>query len=97
MKAKMFAVTVLSVGAFFAAQARAQDVVVVPDEVDTYVSEQPFDDTVVYEDDVVVGEPLPDSVVIREVPEHDDYGYVVMNNRRVVVEPKTRRVIKVYE
>lgn len=97
MKAKLFAATIVAFSAFAVTQVKAEDVYVVPDEVDTYVSEQPFDDTVVYEDDVVVGDALPDSVVIREVPNHTDLGYVVTNKRRVIVEPRTRKVIKVYD
>lgn len=97
MKASVFAATIVALTAFGAIQAKADDVIVVPGEVDTYVSEQPYDDTVVYEDDVVVGEPLPDQVVIRRIPDNDDYGYVVTNKRRVIVEPRTRKVIKVYE
>ena len=89
MKASVFAATIVALTAFGAIQAKADDVIVVPGEVDTYVSEQPYDDTVVYEDDVVVGEPLPDQVVIRRIPDNDDYGYVVTNKRRVIVEPQT--------
>ena len=97
MKAKLFAATIVAVTAFAAAQAKAEDVYVVPDEVDTYVAEQPYDDTVVYDEDITVGSELPDSVVIREVPDHADLGYVVTNKRRVIVEPRTRKVIKVYD
>lgn len=96
MKAKLFAVTLAAAGAL-AATARAEDVIVVPGEVDSYVTEQPFDDSVVYDEDVVVGETLPGDVIIREVPEYDDYSYAVVNRHRVVVEPRTRKIIKVYQ
>lgn len=96
MKAKILAATIVAVSAFAVTQAKAEDVYVVPDDADTYVSEQPFDDTVVYDEDIAVGDELPDSVVIREVPSHEDLGYVVTNKRRVIVEPRTRKVIKVY-
>lgn len=97
MKAKLFAATIVAFSAFAVTQVKAEDVYVVPDEVDTYVSEQPFDDTVVYDEDVVVGQPLNERVIIREVPNRTDLGYVVTNKRRVIVEPRTRKVIKVYE
>ena len=96
MKAKLFAVTLAAASAL-AISARAQDVIVVPGEVDSYVAEQPYDDSFAYEGDVVVGDTLPDDVVIREVPEYDDYSYAVVNRHRVVVEPRTRKIIKVYQ
>ena len=86
--------------AFFAATtslAYAQDVVVVPDEVDHYVLEQPYDDAVTVQEDIVVGQPLPETVIVRPVPRYDDYGYAVVNQRRVIVEPRTRRIIRVYD
>jgi hypothetical protein len=46
---------------------------------------------------VVVGEPLPDTVVLRPVPSYSDYEYAVVNDQRVIVEPRTRRVIRVVE
>jgi hypothetical protein len=99
MKARTFAAlaAVTALGALGAGQAFAQEVVVVPDEVDHYVVEQPYDDPVMLDEDVVVGEELPDTVVIHRVPDYDDYGYTVVNRHRVIVEPSTRRIIKVYE
>ncbi|MCA6125415.1 DUF1236 domain-containing protein [Bradyrhizobium sp. WSM 1704] len=46
---------------------------------------------------VVVGEPLPDTVVLHPVPRYSEYRYAVVNDRRVIVEPRTRRVIKVID
>ncbi|QDW37906.1 DUF1236 domain-containing protein [Bradyrhizobium sp. KBS0727] len=46
---------------------------------------------------VVVGEPLPPAVELRPVPRHTEYRYAVVNDRRVIVEPRTRRVIKIIE
>ena len=40
---------------------------------------------------IVVGEPLPETVVLRPVPSHTEYRYAVVNDRRVIVEPRTRR------
>jgi hypothetical protein len=96
MKAKLIAATMVAFSAFAVAQARAETVYVVPDDADRYVTEQPYDDTVVYDDEFIEGEALPDTVVIRKVPDHDDLGYVVTNKRRIIVEPRTRKVIKVY-
>jgi len=46
---------------------------------------------------VVVGEPLPASVELRTVPSHTEYRYAVVNDRRVIVEPRTRKVIKIID
>ncbi len=46
---------------------------------------------------VVVGEPLPSQVEVYEVPGHSDYRYTVLNNKRYVVEQRTRRVVRVID
>jgi Protein of unknown function (DUF1236) len=53
--------------------------------------------SVVVRERVVVGEPLPPSVELRTVPSHTEYRYAVVNDRRVIVEPRTRKVIKIIE
>lgn len=95
MKTRIFAAALMAMAV--GTSALAQDVVVVPDEVDSYVMEQSYDDPVVVDEDITVGSVLPDSVVVREVPQYDDYSYAVVNKRRVIVEPRTRKIIKVYE
>jgi hypothetical protein len=46
---------------------------------------------------VVVGEPLPPTVELRPVPRYTEYRYAVVNDRRVIVEPRTRRVIRIID
>jgi hypothetical protein len=46
---------------------------------------------------VVVGEPLPPSVELRPVPSYNEYRYAVVNDRRVIVEPRTRKIIKIID
>jgi hypothetical protein len=46
---------------------------------------------------VVVGEPLPPTVELRPVPSHTEYRYAIVNDRRVIVEPRTRRIIKIID
>ena len=53
--------------------------------------------SVVVRERVIVGEPLPAEVEIRPVPHYTKYDYAVVNDRRVIVEPRTRRVIKIIE
>jgi len=53
--------------------------------------------SVVVEEQVVVGRPLPGTVEVVPVPRHGDYAYAVVNDRRVIVEPRTRRVVRIME
>jgi hypothetical protein len=53
--------------------------------------------SVVVRERVVVGEPLPRSVDLRPVPNHTEYRYAVVNNQRVIVEPRTRKVIRIIQ
>jgi hypothetical protein len=57
----------------------------------------PRDRSVVVRERVVVGEPLPATVELRTVPQHTEYRYAVVNDRRVIVEPRTRRVVKIID
>jgi hypothetical protein len=53
--------------------------------------------SVVVRERVIVGEPLPAEVELRPVPHYTQYDYAVVNDRRVIVEPRTRKVIKIIE
>lgn len=57
----------------------------------------PRDNSVVIHERVVVGEPLPPTVELRPVPNYTEYRYAVVNDRRVIVEPRTRRVVKIID
>lgn len=92
---KLLAATALT--AALTIPAFAQDVVVVPDPVTTWVTEQPMDDDVTVTEKVVVGDTLPDKVVIKNVQDHDDFGYAVVNKKRYIVQPKTRKVVKIID
>jgi len=67
-----------------------------PREVYTYVERERIP-SVVVEERVVVGEPLPQAVEIRRVPQYDEWGYAVVNNHRVIVENRSRKVVKVID
>ena len=58
-------------------------------------SSLPTQPSVVYEQPVVVGEPLPDSYTYYEVPQYPDYNYIIVNNQRVIVDRRTHRVLRV--
>lgn len=69
-----------------------------PQKVVTYVREAPMPtERVVVQERVVVGEALPSTVVVQQIPENPNHAYAVVNERRVIVEPSSRRVVQVIE
>ncbi|MBB6179341.1 DUF1236 domain-containing protein [Pseudorhizobium flavum] len=69
-----------------------------PERVVTYVREQPVPaQPVVVEREVVVGQPLPQTVVLTPVPEAPEYAYTYVNERRVIVDPNTYTVVQVID
>lgn len=67
-----------------------------PAEVRTYVMKERRN-SVRWDGRVTVGEPLPSSVVLYDIPNNDAYAYTVVNDRRVIVEPGTRKVVYIVE
>ena len=53
--------------------------------------------SVVVRERVVVGEPLPPTVVLHTVPDYPNYRYAVVNDQRVIVEPRSRKVIRIIQ
>ena len=53
--------------------------------------------SVTLQERVVVGAPLPASVELFPVPSYSEYRYAVVNDRRVIVEPRTRQIIKIID
>ncbi|MGV1794832.1 DUF1236 domain-containing protein [Rhizobium lusitanum] len=69
-----------------------------PQKVVTYVEEQPAPAAeAVVQDKIVVGQPLPEAVVVTPVPDNPTYAYAVVNHERVIVQPETRKVVKIIE
>ncbi len=68
-----------------------------PERVVTYVRQQPVQQSVVVQERVVVGEPIPQQVVLSPVPEAPGYGYAVVNQQRVIVDPRTHTVVQIVE
>ncbi|MUO79730.1 DUF1236 domain-containing protein [Agrobacterium vitis] len=58
-----------------------------PREVVTYVQEQPVSAPVRVQQQVVVGKPIPETVVLTPVPSNEHYAYAVVNDQRVIVDP----------
>lgn len=69
-----------------------------PKEVVTYVEERPVPaQKYVVKQKIVVGNTLPDDVVLETVPENDAYAYTVINDRRVIVQKDNRAVVRIIE
>jgi outer membrane lipoprotein SlyB len=58
-------------------------------------SSLPSQPSVVYQQPIAVGEPLPEGYTYYEVPQYPDYEYIVLNNQRVIVDRHSRRVVRV--
>jgi Protein of unknown function (DUF1236) len=66
-----------------------------PPPVITYVEREDVP-SVAIQEEVVVGRPLPRTVVVHPVPKYH-YAYAVVNHRRVIVDPRTHTVVKIIE
>jgi hypothetical protein len=53
--------------------------------------------SVVVRERIVVGEPLPPTVQLRAVPEYPNYRYAIVNDQRVIVEPRSRKVVHIVQ
>src|SRR5262245_52493283 len=53
--------------------------------------------SVTVREQIVVGERLPSSVRLYTVREYPNYRYAVVNDQRVIVEPRTRKVIHIIQ
>lgn len=66
------------------------------DQIDKWANEQAAERSLKYEGDIAVGKVLPKSIEIVEVPAYRNYGYAMLNNKRVLVDRNTRTVVRVY-
>jgi len=48
-------------------------------------------------EEIVVGERLPASVRLYSVRDYPNYRYAVVNDQRVIVEPRSRKIVHVIE
>lgn len=49
------------------------------------------------ESEITVGTALPDTIEVYPVEGHTTYSYTIVNDRRVIVDPGTRKVIEVID
>ena len=69
-----------------------------PQQVVTYVQQAPAPtERIVVREKVVVGQPLPETVVVTPIPDDPKYAYAIVNEQRVIVEPSSRKVIQVIQ
>ncbi len=66
-----------------------------PAKVVTYVQQQPIQQSVVVQQPVVIGKPIPQDVVLVPVQEDPRYAYAIVNNQRVIVDPNTHTVVQI--
>lgn len=77
--------------------AAADDVVIAPEQetvIKEYVHKQPLASVNLPGVELNIGTALPDTVELHQIP-NVKYEYVVVDNRTVVVDPGTRKIIKV--
>jgi hypothetical protein len=75
----------------------AEDVVIAPEQetvVREYVKKQPLASVKIPGVELNVGTALPDTVELHEVP-NVQYRYVVVDGQTVLVDPSTRKIVKI--
>jgi hypothetical protein len=60
-------------------------------------SSLPPQPSVTYTQPVVVGQALPENVTVYPVPQSQQYDYTIINNHRVIIDPRTRRIVRVVD
>jgi hypothetical protein len=79
--------------------AAAQDVIIQPEQdvvIREYVKKKPVASLSLPGVELNIGTPLPETVELYEVPDVQ-YRYVVIEGRTVLVDPGTRKIVKVYD
>ncbi|RWK58470.1 DUF1236 domain-containing protein [Mesorhizobium sp.] len=79
--------------------AAAQDVIIAPEQetvIREYVEKQPLASVELPGVELNIGSTLPETVELHEIPDVE-YRYVVVDNRTVVVDPGTRKIVKIIQ
>ena len=84
------------------AVATAQDVIIAPEQdtvIREYVQKKPLASISVPGVELNIGSTLPETVEVHRFEDVPDlnYEYVVVDNRTVLVEPGTRKIVKIYD
>jgi hypothetical protein len=79
--------------------AAADDVVIAPEQetvIKEYVHKEPLASINLPGIELNVGTALPETVELHKIPDVQ-YEYVVVDNRTVIVDPGTRKIVKVVD
>ncbi|CAH2400518.1 conserved exported hypothetical protein [Mesorhizobium prunaredense] len=79
--------------------AAAQDVIIQPEHetvIREYVKKKPMASISLLGVELNIGTALPETVELYEVPDVQ-YRYVIVDGRTVLVDPSTRKIVKVYD
>ena len=79
--------------------ALAQDIVIAPEQetvIREYVKKKPLASIDLPGIELNIGSTLPETVEVHEIP-NVKYRYVVVGGRTVLVEPETRKVVRVID
>ncbi|WP_425374572.1 DUF1236 domain-containing protein [Mesorhizobium waimense] len=79
--------------------AAAQDIIIQPEQetvIREYVHKRPLASVKLLGVELNVGTALPDTVELHEVP-NVKYRYVVVDNQTVLVDPGTRKIVKIIQ
>ncbi|RWB00691.1 MAG: DUF1236 domain-containing protein [Mesorhizobium sp.] len=77
----------------------AQDVIIAPEQetvIREYVKKQPLASVELPGVELNIGSTVPETVELHEVPDVE-YRYVVVDNRTVLVDPGTRKIVKIIQ
>ena len=77
--------------------ALAEDVIIAPEQetvIREYVKKEPVASLKLPGIELNIGSTLPDTVELRQIPDVQ-YRYVVVDGQTVLVDPGTRRIVKV--
>ncbi len=99
MKRQMFS-ALTAVGLIVGAHAATAQTVVISPEQETVITHYVTKHKVASVDvsDIAVGSALPDTVELHRIDEPDiTYSYVIANGKTVVVEPSTRKIVRVLD
>ncbi|MER8375033.1 DUF1236 domain-containing protein [Mesorhizobium sp. M1409] len=79
--------------------AAAEDIIIQPEQetvIREYVKKQPLASVKIPGVELNIGTALPETVELHEVP-NVKYRYTVIDNRTVVVDPDTHKIIKIID
>ena len=57
----------------------------------------PPEPSVDYSGPLVIGQVLPETVMVYPVPQYDDYAYTVVGPRRIIIERRTRHIVRLID